>query len=170
MAICEFFFSLTWSRVCVWCRNPHPYSSQPRSLAVTCTTPCETLLYEDLPVPGSGRLLFPPEHWLPEQRFLTCPRRKRAPEAKDLDFFFFFPTTVQTLTWKEAELCCDTVFCSECDGTGPAWKWRAEWQGSIWNLDVQSYIYNVDEFKFYFYREDFSPLKLCLEWQNCFYY
>lgn len=34
---------------------------------------------------------------------------------------------------------------------------------------VQSYIY---EFKFYFYRADFffSPLKLCLEWQNCFCY
>lgn len=36
---------------------------------------------------------------------------------------------------------------------------------------VQSCIYNVDEFKFYFYRADFfSPLKLRLEWQNCFYY
>lgn len=28
-------------------------------------------------------------------------------------------------------------------------------QGSILNLEVKSYIYNVDEFKFYFYREDF---------------
>lgn len=40
----------------------------------------------------------------------------------------------------------------------------------LFKSKVKSYIYNVDDFKFYFYRADFSPLKLCLEWQSCFYY
>lgn len=166
----NFFFFLTWSRVCVMQESSSVFT--PTSLA-RCHVHYTLWNFTVWRRPASSwsrKTAVPSRTLVTRAAFFNASKKEKSPGGQRSWFFFFFPTTVQTLTWKEAELCCDTVFCSECDGTGPAWKWRAEWQGSIWNLDVQSYIYNVDEFKFYFYREDFSPLKLCLEWQNCFYY